>query len=182
MTDLHDLTALQQAAAVLAGSVSPVELTEHYLDRIGGLDAQLGAFMTVTADHAMEAARAAEGLVLASRADPAALPPLAGVPTAIKDLTATAGVRTTFGSRAFSSHVPDADGHVVAALRSAGTISLGKTNTPEFGLGPYTDNVLAGPARTPWDLTRSAGGSSGGAGAAVAGTRQRRGRLGANPG
>ena len=168
MTDLHDLTALQQAAAVRAGEISPVELTEHYLDRVDRLNAKIGAFVTVTADPAMEAARAAEDLVRASRADPAALPPLIGVPTAIKDLTATAGVRTTYGSQAFASYVPDTDGHVVVALRGAGTISIGKTNTPEFGLGPYTDNDLVGPARTPWDLARSAGGSSGGAGAAVA--------------
>ncbi|MGN6794598.1 MAG: amidase family protein, partial [Streptosporangiaceae bacterium] len=166
MTELHDLTALEQAAAIRAGEVSPVELTEHYLDRIDRLDARLGAFMTVTADGGMKAAKAAEDLVRTSRRDHVILPPLTGVPTAIKDLTPTAGVRTTYGSRAFGSHVPDADGHVVAALRGAGTICLGKTNTPEFGLGPYTDNDLAGPARTPWDLTRSAGGSSGGAGAA----------------
>ncbi len=168
MTDLHDLTALQQAAAVRAGEVSPVELTRHYLERIGRLDARLGAFLTVTADRALDAARAAQDQVMACRSDLGALPPLAGVPTAIKDLTATAGVRTTYGSRAFESCLPDADAHVVTALREAGAISLGKTNTPEFGLGPYTDNDLAGPARTPWDLTRSAGGSSGGAAAAVA--------------
>ena len=117
----------------------------------------------------MDQARAAQDVLAAHRGDAAGLPPLLGVPTAVKDLTATAGVRTTYGSRAFASHLPDADAHVVTALRAAGTISLGKTNTPEFGLGPYTDNDLAGPARTPWDPRCSAGGSSGGAAAAVAG-------------
>lgn len=172
MTELHDLTALEQAAAIRAGQVSPTELVSHYLERVERLDGELGAFLTVTAGQALDQARAATDLAAAHRkdpADPSGLPPLLGVPTAIKDLTATAGVRTTYGSRAFAAHVPDADAHVVTALRAAGTISLGKTNTPEFGLGPYTDNDLTGPARTPWDLRRSAGGSSGGAAAAVAG-------------
>jgi amidase len=169
VTDPHDLTALEQAAAIRAGELSPVELVSHYLDRIGRLDAELGAFLTITADQALEQARAATDLVTAHRGEAGALPPLLGVPTAIKDLTATAGVRTTYGSRAFASHVPGTDAHVVTALRAAGTISLGKTNTPEFGLGPYTDNDLRGPARTPWDPLCSAGGSSGGAAAAVAG-------------
>ncbi len=169
MADLHDLTALEQAQAIRAGQTSPADLVAHYLDRIGRLNGQLGALITVTADQALGQARAATKLLSARGHDPAGLPPLLGVPTAIKDLTATAGVRTTYGSRAFAAHVPDADAHLVTMLRAAGTISLGKTNTPEFGLGPYTDNDVAGPARTPWDLRCSAGGSSGGAAAAVAG-------------
>lgn len=169
MTDPHDLSALEQAAALRAGEISPVELVSHYLERVDRLDPGLGAFLTVTEDRALDQARAAADQLRSSKGDPDGLPPLLGVPTAIKDLTATAGVRTTYGSRAFAGHVPDTDAHLVAALRAAGTISLGKTNTPEFGLGPYTDNDLAGPARTPWDPRRSAGGSSGGAAAAVAG-------------
>ena len=90
------------------------------------------------------------------------------MPTAIKDLNLTAGVRTTLGSRVYEHFVPPVDDHVVELLRRAGTISLGKTNTPEFGLPCYTEPVVAPPARTPWDPSRSAGGSSGGAGAAVA--------------
>ena len=86
----------------------------------------------------------------------------------VKDLNLTAGVRTTFGSAVFADSVPDVDDHVVSLLRDAGTVLLGKTNTPEFGLPCYTENAVAPPARTPWDLERMAGGSSGGAAAAVA--------------
>jgi amidase len=163
-TQLHDLTALEQAAAVRAREVSPTELVDHALARVGALDAGLGAFVTVTPERALAAAARADRAVL----DGGALPPLHGVPTAIKDLNNTAGVRTTFGSLALAGFVPDVDDAVVTALAAAGTISLGKTNTPEFGFPCYTDNDVAGPARNPWDLRLSAGGSSGGAAAAVA--------------
>ncbi len=98
----------------------------------------------------------------------APLPPLHGVPTAIKDLNLTAGVGTRLGSRAYSDFVPELDDHVVTLLRQAGTISLGKTATPELGLPCYTETDIGPPARTPWDTSRLAGGSSGGAAAAVA--------------
>jgi amidase len=164
VTRLHDLSALEQAAAVRAGEVSPTELVEHSLARIEALDAGLGAFITVTPERA----RAAAALAEARLRNGGDLPPLLGVPTAIKDLNNTAGVRTTFGSRVMADFVPTVDDHVVAALAAAGTISLGKTNTPEFGFPCYTDNDLVGPARCPWDPTRLAGGSSGGAAVAVA--------------
>ncbi|MDP9433424.1 MAG: amidase [Actinomycetota bacterium] len=164
MPDLADLTAVQQAAAVRDGAVSPVELVEHYLDRIERLDPAVGAFVTVTADAAREQAAAAERR-LASGAE---LPPLFGVPIAIKDLNSTAGVRTTFGSAVYAGHVPAYDDFVVGKLKAAGTICVGKTNAPEFGLPCYTEPDVAPAARTPWDLRRSAGGSSGGAAAAVA--------------
>ncbi|HXT44053.1 MAG TPA: amidase [Pseudonocardiaceae bacterium] len=166
MADLHELTALEQAAAVRRREVRPSELVEHYLRRVQDRDDQLGAFVTVTADRAMDAARAADALV--TRTDPAALPPLFGVPTAIKDLTATAGVRTTFGSTVYAKYLPPVDDDVVRFLAAAGTISLGKTSTPEFGLTCYTEPAGRPPAVTPWDTSRSAGGSSGGAAAAVA--------------
>ncbi|HEV7210183.1 MAG TPA: amidase [Blastococcus sp.] len=164
-SQLHDLTALEQAAAVRAREVSPTELVDHALRRIDARDAALGAFITVTPERALAAARDAEAAVLHGSDE---LPPLLGVPTAIKDLNNTAGVRTTFGSRVLADFVPTADDHVVTALAAAGTISLGKTNTPEFGFPCYTDNDLVGPARCPWDPTRLAGGSSGGAAVAVA--------------
>ena len=167
MTQLHDLTALEQAGAIRNGEVSPVELVDHYLARIDRLSTTLGAFVTVTADAARAQAKEAEQVVTGAR-DTDELPPLHGVPTAIKDLNLTAGVRTTLGSRLYADFVPPLDDHVVALLRQAGTISLGKTNTPEFGLPCYTENAVAPPARTPWDLELSAGGSSGGAAAAVA--------------
>jgi amidase len=164
VTRLHDLTALEQAAAVRAGEVSPTELVEHSRARIEALDAGLGAFLTVTPERALSAARVAE----ARLAEGGDLPPLLGVPTAIKDLNNTAGIRTTFGSRVMADFVPTVDDAVVTKLAAAGTISLGKTNTPEFGFPCYTDNDLVGPARCPWDTTRQAGGSSGGAAVAVA--------------
>jgi amidase len=166
MAELHDMTALEQAAAVRSRQVSPVELVEHYLDRVQRRNAELGAFVTVTGEDALDRAKKAEDQL--STSDPATLPPLFGVPTAIKDLNLTAGVRTTLGSALFAEFVPPVDDNVVTLLRRAGTISLGKTNTPEFGLPCYTENSVAPPARTPWDTTRSAGGSSGGAAAAVA--------------
>src|SRR4051812_17483064 len=161
MADVHDLTALEQGALVRRGEVSPRELVDHYLDRIERLD-DVGAFVTVTPERARAAADAvrvpAEG----------AGSPLAGVPTAIKDLNLTAGVRTTFGSAAFANFVPDVSDAVTLALEAAGMVSLGKTNTPEFGSPCYTEPDVAPPAVTPWDRTRTAGGSSGGAAAAVA--------------
>ncbi|MGH8959880.1 MAG: amidase [Jatrophihabitantaceae bacterium] len=166
MAELHELTALDAAAAVRRREVSPVELVEHALDRIDRLDVQVGAFVTVTADSARAQARGAERAV--TQSDPEALPPLHGVPTAIKDLNLTAGVPTQLGSRAYAGWVPDVDDHVVTLLRAAGTISVGKTATPEFGLPCYTETDIGPPARTPWDTSRLAGGSSGGAGAAVA--------------
>lgn len=143
---------------------SPVEVVAAALARLEALDPQVGAFTTVTAEAALDRARALESAVL--RGD--ALPPLAGVPTAIKDLNTTAGVRTTFGSVAYRDFVPPVDDAVVAMVAASGAVSLGKTTTPEFGLPCYTEPDVAPPSRTPWDLSRSAGGSSGGAGAAVA--------------
>lgn len=163
-TEPHHLTALEQAAALRAGELSSVELVEHHLRRIDELNATLGAFVTVTADTALAEAAAADA---ALRAGDERL--LLGVPTAIKDLAVTAGVRTTFGSPVYADYVPDADDDAARLLREAGTISLGKTATPEFGLPPYTEPAGRPPAVTPWDVTRLAGGSSGGAGAAAAG-------------
>jgi len=164
MAQLHDLSALEQATAIRRREVSPVDVVDQYLARIAEHNDDVGAFITVAADTAREQARAAEGAVL----DGADLPPLHGVPTAIKDLNNTAGLRTTFGSVLMVDYVPDVDDFVVAKLRAAGTINLGKTNTPEFGFPCYTQPAIAPPARTPWDLSRLAAGSSGGAGAAVA--------------
>jgi amidase len=161
----HDLTALEQAVAIRTGQLSAVELVEHYLGRIEALGGPLGAFVTVTADAARVAARAADEAVGAQARD---LPPLHGVPIAIKDLTMTAGVRTTFGSKAFADFVPPVDADVVTALRAAGTISLGKTTCSEFGISLYSEGLVAPPARNPWDPSMTAGGSSGGSAAAVA--------------
>jgi len=170
VTEPHELTALDQAAAIRERALSPVELVEHYLDRIRMIDqpddhyAGLGAFFTVTMDQAREQAFDAERAVLAEEE----LGPLHGVPTALKDLNLTAGVQTTLGSVTMRDFVPDVSDVVVDKLRAAGTISLGKTATPEFGFPCYTEPAFAGPARNPWNAERSAGGSSGGAATAVA--------------
>lgn len=160
MGAFHDLTALEQGALVARGEVSPVELVEHHLDRVDRLD-DVGAFVTVTPDLARH--RATE---LGVRPEGAG--PLWGVPTAVKDLNLTAGVPTSFGSPAFADHVPDSSDAVVLALESAGLVSLGKTSTPELGSPCYTEPEGLPPAVTPWDRSRMAGGSSGGAAAAVA--------------
>jgi len=167
MTQIHELTMIELAAAIRDRELSPVAVTDHYLRRTHELNDRVGAFYTVTAELAAEQALAAEKTVAAAD-DPGQLPPLTGVPIPIKDLNMVAGVRQTLGSLAYASNVPDADDYVVAAIRKAGAVITGKTATPEFGLPCYTETKIGPPARTPWDLSRSAGGSSGGAAAAVA--------------
>ena len=168
MSLIHDLTATEQAELIKAKEISPLELMRHYLERIDRHDRRLGAFITLTPETALEAAERATAQVQQAE-DPRELPALFGVPTAIKDLHLTAGVRTTLGSAGLSDFVPNVDAHAVALIKAAGLISVGKTNVPEFGLACYTANDLAPDACTPWDETRSAAGSSGGAAAAVAG-------------
>ncbi|HEX5595739.1 MAG TPA: amidase [Micromonosporaceae bacterium] len=162
MSRLHDLTAVEQAAAIRRGEVSSIELVDHYLARIEAFGDTVGAFVTVTAEAARVQARAADATPVDERG------PLHGVPTAIKDLTPTAGVRTTFGSAAFADFIPAEDADVVRLLRAAGLISLGKTTTSELGTSCYSEGRVAPPARNPWRLAYTAGGSSGGAAAAVA--------------
>jgi amidase len=166
MADLHDLTMLEQAAAMRRREVSPRELASHYLDRIERHNEALGAFVTVTPELAMAQAEEAEQALLGTPAED--LSPLLGIPVGIKDLTNVEGVRTTYGSVAYADYTPSFDDNVVALLKRAGAVILGKTNAPEFGCPCYTEPDVAPPARTPWDLSRSAGGSSGGAGAAIA--------------
>jgi amidase len=169
VTQIHDMTVAELAAAIREGQLSPVEITDHYLDRIDRHGEEVGAFYTVTHDLARQEAVKAEKAAAQSRRDAhAELPPLTGVPIPIKDLNMVAGVRMTFGSAVFRDNIADQDDYVVGALRAAGIVITGKTAAPEFGLPCYTETTIGPPARTPWDLARSAGGSSGGAGAAVA--------------
>src|SRR4051794_18805865 len=162
MAELHDLTLLEQADAVRRREVSPVDLVDHYLARIERLNDDVGAFVHVAPDQARAAAKDAESAITSG----GELAPLHGVPTAIKDLSLTADMPTSFGPGAFEPIELGIDEAFVTKLRQAGTISLGKTATPEFGAPCYTEPEGRPPARTPWDLTRSAGGSSGGARAA----------------
>ena len=143
--------------------LSPVELTELFLGRIEKMDHQLNAYLTVTSDKALAAARDAEEAVVKGET----LGPLHGIPISIKDLELTSGIKTTLGSLVFKQTVPQQDSAVVERVRKSGAIILGKTNTPEFGLRGSTENRLGDACRNPWDTSRTAGGSSGGAGAAL---------------
>jgi amidase len=163
---LHDLTALEQAEAIRAGELTSVELTRHYLERAHRLNEAVGAFALIADDLALEQAATADAAVQ-SADDPAELPVLHGVTVPVKDLNNVAGVRARFGSRTVDL-IPDFDDDIAAELRSGGTVMLGKTTTPEFGLPAYTESDIGPYARTPWDPSRGAGGSSGGAAAAVA--------------
>ncbi len=144
--------------------LSPREAAEFFLTRIEKLNPQLGAFVTITREHAMAEVRELEKL---SHADADALP-LFGVPYSIKDLSWTKGIRTTMGSQNFADFIPSADADYVARLRRAGGVMLGKTSTPEFGARPTTEGGLGPAARNPWNLEHTAGGSSGGAACASA--------------
>lgn len=162
--DVAFAPATQLRRLIRDRQVSPVEVVEALLRRIDRLNLVVNAYCTVAADQAIAAAREAERAALAG----APLGPLHGIPVAIKDTTLTAGIRTTFGSRLFADHVPTEDALEVSRLKRAGAIVLGKTNTPEFAAGPNTLNSLFGATRNPWDLERSAGGSSGGSAVALA--------------
>ncbi len=161
--ELAFLPATRQAELIKAGELSPVELTELYLSRIEKLDGELNAFVTVTAEDALADAARKEKQVAAGED----LPPFHGVPIPIKELDDVAGVRTTYSSRSFETHVPETDAATVTRLRAAGFVLLGKSNSPEFGTIPMTESDLNGVCHNPWDVTRTPGGSSGGAGAAV---------------
>jgi amidase len=151
MDELAFLSATEQADLVRRGEVDWRELVDLYLGRIDRLDGTLNAFVTVC----REPEEPRDG-------------PFRGVPLPIKDLQETAGVRTTFSSRAYADYVPDFDVAVVRRFKEAGFVVLGKTNTPELGITAVTESQLNGVCRNPWDTTRTPGGSSGGAAAAVA--------------
>lgn len=158
---IADLTRL-----IVAREISPVEVVQAYLERIESLDGKLRAFITVCRDEALRAAKAAESAVMRGEA----LGALHGIPIAFKDLCASKGVRTTAGSKILSDWVPEEDATVVARLRAAGAIVLGKLNLHEFAYGPEGLNIHFGSAWNPWDAQthRIAGGSSSGSGVAVA--------------
>jgi len=161
---LHWMPAWRLAEMVAGRKISPVELMEHFLERIDRLEPTLHSMITVAADHAMDEARTAERRVM--RGQP--LGPMQGIPLSIKDLVATKGIRTTFGSRLYEDHIPDVDSAVSERARAAGAIVVGKSNTPEFGMYGRSVNLVSEETVNPWDLTRVAGGSSGGSGVAVA--------------
>lgn len=161
--DLLFLPAVEQAALIAAKSLSPVELTEAYLARAEALNPRLNAFITIAADHARAAARRAEAEIL--RDGPRSA--LHGVPYAPKDILATAGVRTTNGSKVTADHTPDFDSTVTRRLDEAGAVMMGKANLSEFAMGSSVVSGF-GPSRNPWDDRRSPAGSSSGSAVAVA--------------
>jgi amidase len=162
--DLCFTPAVELAKLYRTRKVSPLEVMQAVLARIDAVNPAVNAIVTLTRDAALREARRAT----ASLRRGSTLPPLFGVPVGIKDVTPTKGIRTTFGSKLFESHVPDEDALVVQRLRAAGAIVIGKTNTPEFAFGPNTVNTVFGATRNPWNLALTAGGSSGGSAAALA--------------
>src|SRR5262245_17462350 len=162
--DLTRVSAVELARLIRTRKASPVEATEAHLAAIAKVNPTVNAFCTVVPEKALAWAREAEAAVKKR----GKLGPLHGVPVAIKDLTPTAGIRTTFGSTLFRDHVPTEDAETVRKLKKAGAVVLGKTNTPEFGAGANTVNKVFGATRNPWNTALSASGSTGGGAAALA--------------
>jgi Asp-tRNA(Asn)/Glu-tRNA(Gln) amidotransferase A subunit family amidase len=164
MTEPCDLSAVTARRLIGSRKLSPVELLESCLARIGAVNHAVNAMVAMDADRAMDVAKHAEAAAM--RGD--ALGPLHGLPIGIKDLEETKGLRTTWGSPLFADHVPTRDEAMVVNLRNAGAVVVGKTNTPEFGAGANTRNVVYGATGNAFDPTKSAAGSSGGSAVALA--------------
>jgi amidase len=156
--------ATELALMIRSKEISPVEVTQAVLDRIDSINPQIHAYITVVPELALEAARECEKAMIRGET----LGPLHGIPLSIKDLTPTRGVRTTGGSKYYKNFVPEEDALVVRRLKMAGAVIVGKTNTPEFGIGINATNSVFGTTLNPWDFSSTAGGSSGGAAAALA--------------
>jgi amidase len=164
MTDLVDLTAVEQRRMIGAKEVSAAELLDAHLARIGAINPTVNAIVALDPDVGRSRARAVDDAVAAGH-DPG---PLAGLVTAHKDLEETADFPTTYGSPLFAGNRPTADCLLVARMKAAGAVAVGKTNTPEFGAGSHTFNRVYGTTQNPWGLGRTAGGSSGGAAVSLA--------------
>ena len=162
--DLSDLTISELAPMIRSREVSPVEVTEAALTRADRLQPSLNSFITILHEHARSQARERE----AALARGEYRGPLHGIPIGIKDNIATAGIRTTLGSRVLAEHVPEEDAHAVTLCKEAGAILLGKENMHEFASGATSNNPHYGAVRNPWNLDHIPGGSSGGGGANVA--------------
>lgn len=163
-TELHALTIAEAAKLIERRALSPVELIRAFLERIAAIDPQVNAYLLVTADAALEEARAAEAEIMAGNYRG----PMHGVPFALKDIYCTAGIRTTSHSRTRADYVPDFDATSVAKLRRAGAVLLGKLSTHEFAHGGPSFDLPWPPARNPWNREHFTGGSSSGSGAGIA--------------
>ena len=161
---LWSWSAIEIRDAVRTKAISATEVVQAHLDRIDAINPYVNAIITLVPELALAQARLIDSAI--QRGEPVG--PLAGVPVAHKDLTLTQGIRTTFGSKLFADFVPTQDAEIVARMKAAGAITLGKTNTPEWGAGSQTFNELFGVTRNPYDRSKTAGGSSGGAAAALA--------------
>ncbi len=164
MGELCDLSAIELRHLIGTKGISPVELLDSCIARVEAVNPTVNALVTPAFETAHTEAKKAESAVMSGEM----LPPLHGVPLAVKDTNDTAGLRTTYGSPRHADHVPNQDAPIVARLKSAGAIVLGKTNVPEFGAGANTTNDVFGATRNPFDLQRTCGGSSGGSAVALA--------------
>ena len=162
-TDINFMTAIELSQRIRGGDLSCVEVMQAHIAQIDRVNPQVNAIVTYHPDTALEGAKAADDAL--SRGDDVGV--LHGLPVAHKDLADTAGVRTTYGSPIYADHIPEQDALMVERLKQAGAISVGKTNTPEFGAGSQTFNEVFGTTLNPYDLTKTCGGSSGGAAVAL---------------
>lgn len=170
-TDLAFTSALEQARLIRQKEISPLELTQLYLDRIQRINPTLNSYLTVMAERAIADAKAKTEQLSGGtnlQIDPEELPPFFGVPISIKDLTPIEGVPCSYGIKVLKDRIAEADDGVVSRIRDAGFVMLGKTSTPELGSTPYTEPKGFPPARNPWNPDYTPGGSSGGAAASVA--------------
>ncbi|VVC76208.1 Glutamyl-tRNA(Gln) amidotransferase subunit A [Aquicella siphonis] len=160
---MHHKTITELSRELDAKKISSVELTQLFMDRIHRLDKQLNSFVTITEEHALQAARKADDLRAQGKAGP-----LTGIPIAHKDIFCTDGIKTSCGSKMLDNFISPYDATVVRNLKNAGTVMLGKTNMDEFAMGSSNETSYYGPVRNPWNLDYVPGGSSGGSSAAVA--------------
>ncbi|HEX9706281.1 MAG TPA: amidase, partial [Steroidobacteraceae bacterium] len=152
----HLATVAEIGRGLRSREYSSVEITRHFLERIGRANVSLNAFLTVTHERALEDARRADARIARGEGGP-----LTGVPLAHKDIFCTEGILTTCGSRMLSNFVAPYDATVVARLAAAGMVLLGKTNMDEFAMGSSNETSYFGPVRNPWDTGKVPGGSSG---------------------